>query len=106
MITEEQQEQATLCALGLLSAQEQEQFAAELQNNSELRELLHSLQQTVDNVALASPKLAPPAELKSKVLQRVRAAGSGLADKSGSKSAELPAGLQFTMAADNSGWKP
>jgi len=105
MITEEQQEQAALCALGLLNAHEQEQFAAELRTNSELRELLHSLQQTVDRVALAGPTMTPRAELKSTVLQRVRAVASGRAEQPTHETRELPAGLQFRMAAETAGWK-
>jgi len=105
MITEEQQEQAALCALGLLNAHEQEQFAAELRTNSELRELLHSLQQTVDRVALVGPTMRPRAELKSTVLQRVRAVASGRAEQPTHETRELPAGLQFRMAAETAGWK-
>jgi len=72
MITEQQQEQAALCALGLLSAEEQERFATEVRTNSELREFLWSLQRTTDSLALAGPMTTPAAELKTKVLQRIR----------------------------------
>jgi len=105
MITEQQQEQAALCALGLLSAHEQEQFAGELQTNSELRELLWSLQRTADRVVVAGPTVTPRPELKSKVLQRVRAAAAGEVEEKRPEAGVPPAGLQFSMAAETTGWK-
>ena len=42
MITEQQQEQAALFALGILGEEEKSHFTAELRQNGELRELLCS----------------------------------------------------------------
>jgi hypothetical protein len=104
MITEQQQDQAALCALGLLNPQEQERFAAELRDNADLRELLWSLQRTLDRVALAGPGASPPPELKNKVLQRVRASGLG---QPAPVAEAMPAvaGLRFSRAAESGGWK-
>ena len=58
MITEQQQELAALCALGALDSAEQLRFAAEVRVNRELRQLLHSLQQVLDKVALAAASIS------------------------------------------------
>jgi anti-sigma factor ChrR (cupin superfamily) len=105
MITEHQQEQAALCALGLLSGEEQAQFAAEVRANSELREFLWSLQRTMDRVALAGPSAAPRAELKTKVLQRIRDGASQQLQSTSAQRAETEAGLQFRLATEPAGWK-
>ena len=55
MINEQQQEQASLYALGALSATEQRAFEAELRGDPELRELVHRLQRTTGLLALVSP---------------------------------------------------
>ena len=88
----------------MLSTAEQDRFAAEVRANSELRDLLHSLQQTADRVALAGPTVAPPAQLKSKVLQKIRGASNREAQQA--RASEALAGLQFRMGAETSGWKP
>jgi anti-sigma factor ChrR (cupin superfamily) len=104
MITEQQQEQAALCALGLLTPDEERQFADDAQGNPELRQLLWSLQQTIAQVVLTGPTKAPPAQLKSKVLQRVRASSAQTAP--GQRVVEEPlAGLKFRMAAAPAQWK-
>lgn len=103
MISERQQEQAALCALGLLSPEEQERFVAEVRTNTELRDLLWSLQQALDRAALAGPLTTPPVELKSKILQRVRASESARVQ---TPVPESGVGLAFSMAGDTAGWKP
>src|SRR6266567_962917 len=100
MITEQQQEQAALCALGLLSAEEQERFATEVRTNSELRELLWSLQRTIDRVAVAGPVATAPAELKSKVLQRIRVGSARLTQPS---APSVETGLRFRMGEETTG---
>ena len=106
MITEEQQEQAARYALGELAAAEQQAFHEEIRTNSQLREFLHSLQQTIDRVSLAVPSVAPPHELKNKVMQRLRGqAGSAPAQTPGLAAAVPPAGLRFLPGTDL-GWKP
>jgi hypothetical protein len=105
MISEQQQEQAALCALGLLSPEEQGQFASELRGNSELRDLLWSLQRTIDRVALAGPEVRPPITLKGKVLQRIRASHPPSVETSLLQSSEDEAGLRFRLATESAGWK-
>ena len=55
MITEQQQEQAALFALGLLGEEERRHFAEAVRADRQLRELLWSLQRTADKLALATP---------------------------------------------------
>jgi anti-sigma factor ChrR (cupin superfamily) len=105
MITEHQQEQAALCALGQLSADEQAQFSLEVRANAELREFLWSLQRTMDRLALAGPKVAPPAELKRKVLQWIRA-GASETTPDRMETSGTAAGFRFRMAAEPGPWKP
>jgi anti-sigma factor ChrR (cupin superfamily) len=101
MITEQQQEQAALCALGVLEAEEQQRFAAEVRANPELRELLRSLQQTLDKVALAGPAATPPVGLKAKMLARVQRQ----AQPRQGRSAAVLAGLHFLTGSETTGWK-
>jgi hypothetical protein len=105
MISEHQQEQASLCALGLLSAEEQGQFDAEVRRNTELREFLWSLQRTLDRVALGTPQATPKAELKTKVLQRIRSGAPQSPASTASHPVAVGTGLQFRMAAEPAGWK-
>src|SRR5579862_9564618 len=105
MISEQQQEQAALCALGLLSPEERERFVAEIRANSELRELLWSLQRMLDRVALAGGLTPPPAALKSKVSQRIRTAEPGRPQQTPTPTPGPQAGLEFRMARDTAGWK-
>ena len=105
MITEQQQEQAALFALGTLGAEEQERFAAELRANPELRKFLSSLQHTTDKLALAGPVLAPPQGLKDKVLQRIREQGTTTTSRPQSSPGALLSGLRFSASTETSGWK-
>jgi anti-sigma factor ChrR (cupin superfamily) len=106
MITEQQQERAALFALGLLSAAEQQQFAAEVRANSELREFLRSLQRTVDQVALAAPARTPPPALKQKLLSRIQARRTPGSPRPSLPSAAILSGLHFVRSDESSGWKP
>jgi anti-sigma factor ChrR (cupin superfamily) len=105
MITEQQQEQAALCALGLLPPDEERQFADDAQGNPELRELLWSLQKTIAQVVLTGPAISPPAQLKSKVLERVRALSAQTAPPAPRAVEESLPGLKFRMAAGAAQWK-
>jgi anti-sigma factor ChrR (cupin superfamily) len=105
MISEQQQEQAALCALGLLGPEERERFVVEVRANSELRELLWSLQRMLDRVALAGPVASPPAALKAKVLQRIRTPEPGRAQPMPAPAPATEAGLEFRMAREPGGWK-
>jgi anti-sigma factor ChrR (cupin superfamily) len=105
MITDQQQEQAALCALGVLDAEEQTRFAAEVRANPELRELLRSLQQVLDKLALSGPVATPPPGLKAKVLARIeRQAGLELQPLQGA-SAAASIGLRFLAGSETEGWK-
>jgi len=99
-MTTEQQEQASLYALGALSAAEQRAFEAELRENAELCELVRSLQRAASLVAAAVPQVAPPLELKGKVLRRIGAA----ADQPTVSPKEV-SGFSFQGTADPKGWK-
>jgi anti-sigma factor ChrR (cupin superfamily) len=105
MITERQQEQAALYVLGLLSADEQGRFAEQARSNAELRELLWSLQRTMEHVVLALPAQAPPPTLKAKVLKRIQAQTTGTDPHQTPLSAGVADGLRFLPGAGTSGWK-
>jgi anti-sigma factor ChrR (cupin superfamily) len=101
MITEQQQEQASLYALGALTPEEQRAFEAELRGNLALRELAHGLQQAAELVARSVHQLAPPPELKSKLLARVAAMESARP----LSAAAVAAGFRFATSEDQTGWK-
>ncbi len=104
MITEQQQEQASLYALGALSDAESRAFENELHSNAELRELVQSLQRTADLVAASTPAVSPPTALREKILGRIDAHKS--ANQSASKQPRAaPAGLRFLESDDPAGWK-
>jgi anti-sigma factor ChrR (cupin superfamily) len=102
MITEHQQEQAALYALGVLADDEQQQFLTQLRADAELQALLRSLQHTSDQIALAVPKKTLPANLKGRVLARLRVGTAAAAHK---RQAPVPAGLRFLEDAAGSAWK-
>ena len=101
MITEQQQELASLYALGALTKDEQLAFESEVRANRELRNLVLELQRTSGLMAQSIPRTSPPPQLKAKVLQRLVSA----------KESSLPpitaaiSGLSFQEAATESGWK-
>ena len=113
MITEQQQEQALRCALDELNPAEQQEFAAQLRANPDLREFLRSLQNTVDSLVLSGPAASPPVALKGKVLSAIQAISGAKGVASGasvgaalSKTAPAaPPGLRFLPGADTA-WKP
>ena len=102
MISEQQQELASLYVLGALAAGEQGAFEAELRANAELRHLVRSLQRTTSLVAMTSPAITPPPALKDKVLARIDAAGTMSA---ATPLASALAGFRFVDAACEHGWK-
>jgi anti-sigma factor ChrR (cupin superfamily) len=105
MITEQQQEQAALYVLGLLSPVEQHQFAEQVRSDAGIRELLWSLQRTVERVVLNLPAPAPPQTLRDKVLKRIQAQTMGAAPRQAPVPAGIADGLRFLPGADSSGWK-
>ena len=68
MITERQEELAALYVLGLLEGGELRAFEAELAGNRELEAFVAGLGGTAASLALAAPDLAPPPELRQRVL--------------------------------------
>jgi anti-sigma factor ChrR (cupin superfamily) len=97
MITEQQEELATRCALDDLSAAERADFSAQLRVNRELREFLRSVQAALEGVARAVPQVNPPPALKQKILERLRS-------QAVAGQVEVPVGLRF-LAGSETGWK-
>jgi len=104
MITEQQQEQASLYALGALPEAEARAFEAELRDNAELAELMRSLQHMAGLMAFSAPPVQPPPGLRNKVLQRIDEISGGNKPASAAALAAL-AGLSFMQAAADKGWK-
>src|SRR5947199_8899167 len=71
MISEEQQDQAALYALGLLGTAKDAAFESELKVNAELRDLLRELRETAGDLALTTPSLQPPASLKQRIMREI-----------------------------------
>lgn len=104
MINEQQQEQASLYALGALNDAEQMAFERELQGNAELLQFVRSLQRTTDLIALSSPAQPLPPGLRDKVLQRIKSAGPS--GQGTNKSSPPPIrGLSFIDAPGAKDWK-
>ena len=97
----EQQEQASLYVLGVMSAEEQQGFEAELRANAELRELVRSLQRTAGLLAAAVPQARLAPGLKQKVLDRIE----GRSSQPSTPSAASAPGFLFHGADDAKGWK-
>ena len=108
MITEQQQEQASLYVLGALTGAEQQTFGAQLRGSSELRDFVFALQQTTGLLVMATPFVRPPRELKDKVLRRIETA-AGLVNQPATQHPGVAvaslAGLRFLSADDTVGWK-
>jgi anti-sigma factor ChrR (cupin superfamily) len=103
MISEHQQELASLYALGALSPSEEQAFDVELGGNPELQALTRSLQSALAVFAAATPAVALPPALKDKALRRVEEAEAA---KTGSHASPASrTGLSFALAAGQSGWK-
>ena len=71
MISEEQQDQAALYALGLLGTAEDAAFESELRVNAELRDLVRELREAAGDLALTTPSLQPPASLKQRIMREI-----------------------------------
>jgi len=108
MITEQQQEQASLYVLGALTGAEQQAFGAELRGSAELRDFVFTLQHTTALLAMATPFVRPPRQLKDKVLRRIETA-AGLVNQPATQHLRVAvaslAGLHFLSADDTVGWK-
>ena len=107
MITETQQEQASLYALGVLANPERDEHEAAMRGDAELREFTRGLMRAAEAIALTAPAVKLPGELKASVFRRIDDA-DGVATSSGISRAPManPAlGLSFLMAAEAKAWK-
>lgn len=117
MISEQQQELASLYAVGALPAEERAQFERDLAANAELRAYVRGLQRTTDLLAVSSANVQPPPQLKSKVLAKIDevgrvAPGAPQVSDAGAHGVTRPtavlaalAGLRFETGASDKGWK-
>jgi anti-sigma-K factor RskA len=71
MISDEQHDQASLYALGALSAEERTAFERELAGDAELQALVSELRETAAALALSAPQVAPSAGVKDRVTQQI-----------------------------------
>ena len=71
MIDERMEEQACLYAAGALTETEAREFENAARGNAELRQLVTSLRDATGALAGTVPLLAPPAELKRKILSQL-----------------------------------
>jgi len=103
MISERQQEEASLYVLGALTAAEKETFEAALRGNPALRDLVAGLERTTALMARAVPPATPPPELRDRILRRVEEEES----RPLSASPVMPTNpaFFFVAAADPTGWK-
>jgi anti-sigma factor ChrR (cupin superfamily) len=102
MISEQQQEQASLYALGALTAAEKQDFEANLRSQPELRALVRDLQSTAEALARSVPPVTPPPELRARVLRSVGGAAPQTLPFTGPV---VDPAFFFIAANDSSGWK-
>jgi len=106
MITEQQQESASLYALGALPAEERRAFEELLRSSPEVRELVHGLQRATDLMALAVPSCSPPPQLRENLLRRIQGSMATSSAQLASKSpTQKKPGFHFHGADDPSGWR-
>ena len=104
MISERQQEEASLYVLGALNAAEKETFEAALSVEPALRELVASLERIAGLLARAVPPVAPPAGLRERILRRIEA-GEIQPASAPRPILGVPSAFFFVAAADAAGWK-
>ena len=106
MISEQQQELASLYVLGALTAAEKESFEAGLRAQPELQSLVRDLERTTNLVARAVPPVEPPSRLREKILSSIGAPISATTDtRSGLRSELADPAFFFVAASDPAGWK-
>ncbi len=71
MISESQQDQASLYAFGALDADEAALFERDMHSNAELRDLVRELRDAAASIALTAPARAVPPGLRDKVLSQI-----------------------------------
>ena len=100
MITERQQENAALHALGLLEGAERAAFESELAGNRELQSLVASLTDTSATLALMVPQVEPPATLKASIIAAVSASQTAApVEPEPAKVVPFPPGRWLPLAA-------
>lgn len=104
MISERQQEEASLYVLGALTATEKESFEAALRVEPALRDLVASLERITGLLARAVPPVAPPSGLRDRILRRIEA--NEMQPASAPRPIlGVPSAFFFVAAADVAGWK-
>ena len=104
MISEGQQEEASLYVLGALTATEKESFEAALRVEPALRDLVASLERITGLLARAVPPVAPPSGLRDRILRRIEA--NEMQPASAPRPIPgFPSAFFFVAAADVAGWK-
>src|SRR6266852_4651575 len=71
MISEEQQDQAALYALGLLNPDEAAVFESALSASAELHDFVRELREAAGDLALSAPSQSPPVSLKQRVMRGI-----------------------------------
>lgn len=104
MITEAQQELASLYVAGALPVDEHAAFEIALHGNTELRELTRSLRAAIELFAAATPHAPLPPGLKDKVMLRIEEARAR--ETRSSPAAAAVAGLRFLESPSAAEWKP
>lgn len=82
MISEAQQDQASLYALGALDADEAVAFERELKANAELRDLVRDLRDAAASLTLVAPAREAPRGLRDKVLRQIALENQGAVSSS------------------------
>ncbi len=106
MISEEQQDQAALHALGLLSADEADRFERAMDADAELRDFVRGLREATAALTHGLPAAIPPPALRARVLAEISrpappAAVADGGDAAGDKIVpfRLPAWIPWAVAA-------
>jgi anti-sigma factor ChrR (cupin superfamily) len=103
MISEQQQEQASLYALGALGEAESREFEAELRLNVELQAFVRGLQRTTDLLAMSAAATPLPTSLRDKVLKGIEPQASQ--ESATATPLAALAGLRFVEGSGSQGWK-
>jgi ChrR Cupin-like domain len=106
MITEQQEEFASLYALRALGEHETQSFEVELRGNPELQKLVVELQRTLDLMDMTSPQIPLPESLRAKVLGQLGSVQPSLPSSTLAQALTGMPGLRFEEAAESRGWKP
>lgn len=108
MITEDQQNQASLYTLGTLAVSECDAFESEMRADPELRDFTRGLMRAAEALARSVERVSLPNGLKASIFQRIDAETPPPAQAAISREtiAHPALGLSFLMAAESAGWKP